>query len=109
MEIDVAAGAPGGATLVVAVADPPEPLPADVDGIGPLLSSHEASAERGSARLLRLDGRRVVVAGLGPRDELDSDAVRDAAAAAVREIARTVGGDVAWLLDESLPLPTAEQ
>ncbi len=109
VEIDVAAGAPEGATLVVAVADPPEPLPAAADGLAELLSSHEASSDRGTARLVRLGGRRVVVAGLGPRAEIESDAIRDAAAAAVQAVNGSVGGDVAWLLDDSLPIPVAEQ
>jgi leucyl aminopeptidase len=109
MEIDVAAGAPARATLVVGVADPPEPLPAAADGLLEALSAHEASADRGSARLVHLGERRVVVAGLGPRDELESDAVRDAAAAAVRELGASIGGDAAWLIDDVLPLPVAEQ
>jgi leucyl aminopeptidase len=109
MEIDVAAAAPGGATLVVAVADPRGTLPPGADGVDELLASREASADRGRARLVHLGGRRVVVAGLGPRAELEPDAVRDAAAAAVRELGATIGGDAAWLLDDSLPLPVAEQ
>jgi leucyl aminopeptidase len=109
MEIDVAAGAPESATLVVAVADPPGTLPAAADGLAELLSSHEVSAERGTARLVHLGERRVVAAGLGARPELEPDAVRDAATAAVRELGATVGGDAAWLLDDSLPLPVDEQ
>jgi leucyl aminopeptidase len=109
MQIDVAAEAPEGATLVVAVADPPEPLPDAAGGVAVLLASHDASSERGSARLARIDGRRTIVAGLGSRDELEPDAVRDAAAAAVRELAVTGGGSAAWLLDGGLPLTAAEQ
>jgi len=109
MEIDVAAGAPEGATQLVAVADPPEPLPAGTDGLAELLTAGEASTERGTARLVHLGGRRLVVAGLGPRADLEPDAVRDAAAAAVRELAATVGGHAAWLLEDSLPLPPTEQ
>src|SRR5712691_5708888 len=109
MEIDVAAEVPESATLVVAVADPSGTLPAAADGLAGLLSSHEASAERGTARLVHLGERRVVVAGLGARAALEPDAVRDAATAAVREVGATVGGDAAWLLDDSLPLPVDEQ
>jgi leucyl aminopeptidase len=109
MEIDVASEAPEGATLVVGLADPAAPLPAVADGIAELLSSHEASTERGSARLVHLNGSRVVATGLGARDELDSDALRDAATAAVRELKSTVGGAAAWLLDDSLPVPMEEQ
>src|SRR6266516_7299803 len=109
MEIDVAAEVPEGATLVVAVADPPGMLPAAADGLAGLLASHEASADRGIARLVHLAGRRVVAAGLGARAELEPDAVRDAATATVHELGATVGGDAAWLLDASLPMPLDEQ
>jgi leucyl aminopeptidase len=49
-----------------------------------------------------------VAVGLGPRDELDADAFRTAAAAVARELRR---GDrsVAWPLDPKLPLPLVEQ
>jgi len=109
MEIDVAAGPPEGATLVVGLADPATSLPPGADGIGELISSHEASTERGSARLVHLGDRRVVAAGLGARDDLEPDALRDAAAAAVRELKATVGGSASWLLDDSLPLSLDEQ
>jgi leucyl aminopeptidase len=48
------------------------------------------------------NGRRVVAAGLGLRGSIDADAVRDAAAAAARELEASVGGSVAWLLDPAL-------
>lgn len=89
-------------TVAVAVADPPEPLPPAAQGLGPLLESGAASAERGRARLLTVGGVRLLAAGAGPRGELDADALRDAAAAAVRELASSVGGSLAWLLDDTL-------
>src|SRR5436309_7411665 len=52
--------------------------------------------------------RRVVVAGVGKRAEVDADAMRTAASAVVRGVA-DVGGTVAWLLDDSLPLSLEEQ
>ena len=109
MEIDGAQRPPEGATIIVPLADPPGSPPPGADGVTNLLSSHDASSERGSARLVQVEGRRVVVAGLGARDELEPDAVRDAAAAAVRELKATIGGAAAWLLDDSLPLPVDEQ
>jgi leucyl aminopeptidase len=109
MEIDVAQRPPEGATLIVPLPDPPGALPEGAEGIAELLSAHEASAERGSARLVHVGDRRLVAVGLGARDEVEPDALRDAAAAAVRELAASVGGDAAWLLDESLPLSPAEQ
>src|SRR5688572_24172965 len=46
-------------------------------------------------------GRDVVVVGLGKADELDSDAVRTAAAAATRQLHRS-RSTLAWPLDEQL-------
>jgi leucyl aminopeptidase len=109
MEIDVAAHAPEGATLVVPVADPPGQLPEAAAGVQALLDSRDASADRGSARLVRLGERRAVVVGLGPRGDLEPDAIRDAAAAAVRELVGVGGGSAAWLIDESLPLSAEAQ
>jgi leucyl aminopeptidase len=53
-----------------------------------------------------LQAPRVVLAGVGR--EPDADAFRTAGAATAQALAR-VGGTVCWLLDESLPLPLAEQ
>jgi leucyl aminopeptidase len=109
MDIDVAQQPPEGATLILPLADPTGALPAGAPEVAELLSANEARTERGLARLVHVDGKRVVVAGLGARAELEPDALRDAAAAAVRELRGTVGGSAAWLLDESLELPPAEQ
>jgi leucyl aminopeptidase len=49
-----------------------------------------------------------VAVGLGPRDELDADAFRTAAAAVAREL-RRADRSVAWPLDPKLPLPLVEQ
>jgi leucyl aminopeptidase len=66
----------------------------------------------GRTAVLHPDGevgaRRVVVVGLGPADEVDADALRTAAAR-VAAAAERVGGSLAWLLDESLELPAADQ
>src|SRR5581483_9701620 len=71
-----------------------------------LVESGELRGERGEALLLHTDGAleapRVVAAGVGPRDALDADALRTAAAAAAHALER-VGGTVGWRLDESLP------
>src|SRR2546423_8980134 len=109
MEIDVAAGPPQGATLVVTVADPPGSLPAGAEGIDELLSSHEASTERGTARLVSRDGRRIVAVGIGPRDQLEPDALPDAAAPAARELKATVGGSPACPLHPPPPRPAAQE
>src|SRR6516164_7585410 len=109
MDVDVLGTPPDGAALVVGVADPHDPLPEAAAGLADLIASHEAPSARSKARLLQLGDRHVVAAGLGPRDAIEPDAVRDAAAAAVRELRATVGGHAAWLLDDSLPLGAGEQ
>src|SRR6476469_821255 len=72
----------------------------------------ELKGDLGTAVVLHTDGelnaRRVIVAGIGKRDELDADALRTAAAAVAHRVA-DVGGTLAWLLDESLPLSLEEQ
>ena len=52
-------------------------------------------------------GRDVVVVGLGEAEELDSDAVRTAAAAATRQLRPS--SSLAWPLDEQLPVALEEQ
>src|SRR5262249_4773735 len=108
MKICVAASPPEGETIALAAASSGE-LPAAVSGRGRLVEEGEARAERGRGRLVHVDGRLVVSAGAGPRDRIDADAIRDAAAAAARELQGTVGGEVSWLLDSGLPLSLAEQ
>jgi leucyl aminopeptidase len=77
-----------------------------------LTESGELRGERGEALLLHTDGDldapRVVAVGLGERADVDEDALRTAGAAAATALAR-VGGSLAWLFDESLPLPLPEQ
>jgi leucyl aminopeptidase len=77
-----------------------------------LAADGELKGELGRTVVLHTNGngtaRRVVVAGLGKRDEVDADAVRTAAAAVARRL-RDVGGTLAWTLDASLPLPAEEQ
>jgi leucyl aminopeptidase len=70
------------------------------------------AATLGATAILYPDGdapvRRIVLVGLGEAAELDADALRTAAAA-VAHAAERVGGTLAWLLDESLAVPHAEQ
>jgi len=77
-----------------------------------LAADGELKGDLGKTVVLHTDGdvsaRRVVLAGVGKRDDLDADALRTAAAAVVRRIA-DVGGTLAWLLDDSLPLSLPEQ
>src|SRR5919204_5025729 len=77
-----------------------------------LVDDGELRGELGRTVLLHTDGelraRRVAAAGIGKLDEVDADALRTAASSVVRAV-RDVGGTVAWLLDETLPLPLDEQ
>ena len=109
MVVEVAERPPEDATLALAIVDP---LGAHTDlpgGLAETIASGEASVERGRARLVHLPGGRLVAAGAGPAAEFDADALRDAAAAATLELRSTIGGDLAWRLDDSLPLSPPEQ
>src|SRR5512141_1452990 len=77
-----------------------------------LTASGELRGDPGEALVLHLDGEletpRVVAVGIGDRDGVGLDALRTAGAAAAHALSR-VGGTVCWLLDETLPLPLADQ
>jgi leucyl aminopeptidase len=77
-----------------------------------LADSGELKGDLGTTVVLHTDGelhaRRVVVAGVGKRDEIDADSLRTAASAVAHQLT-DVGGTLGWLLDESLPLPLEEQ
>jgi leucyl aminopeptidase len=77
-----------------------------------LAADGELKGELGKTLLLHTDGElgasRVVVAGIGKLEDVDADSIRTAASAAAGRIA-DVGGAVAWLLDDSLPLAEDEQ
>jgi len=92
--------------VVVPVAEGGEP-PADApDAVRELLASGEAGTGFGSLALTHADGRRIAVAGLGKR--ADADAVRTAVAGAARELKR-LGGTLAYFVNPSLELDSAEQ
>ena len=77
-----------------------------------LADGGELKGKLGTAVVLHTDGelnaKRVVVAGIGKSDELDVDALRTVASTVAHRLA-DVGGTLAWLLDESLPLSLEEQ
>src|SRR5207248_2233330 len=76
-----------------------------------LVADGEISGRLDTATLVhgRADGaKRVALAGIGPPESVDEDAVRTAAAAVAR-LAKDFGGTVGWALDGSLPLAAAEQ
>ena len=77
-----------------------------------LVEDGELRGELGRTVLVHTEGelraRRVAAAGIGKIGEVDADALRTAAASVAQTI-DDVGGTVAWLLDETLPLPLPEQ
>src|SRR5690349_15088018 len=77
-----------------------------------LAGEGELRGDSGRVSIVHVDGklgaRRVAVAGLGPREDLDADAFRTAAAAVAHE-AGGYAGTVAWALDSSLEVPVEEQ
>ena len=84
-----------------------------LDGLlGRLAGEGELHDELGRAGLVHVEGklsaRRVAAAGVGPRDRVDADALRTAAAAVAR-LAAEFAGRIAWAIDTSLPLSPLEQ
>src|SRR5947209_13130544 len=77
-----------------------------------LTQEGELRGELGKTVVLHTDGElkahRVAAAGIGRIEDLDADALRTAAASVARAT-EEVGATVAWLLDETLPLPLDEQ
>jgi leucyl aminopeptidase len=107
MEIVVTAGPAEADAFAFAVLDPPRDLP-DLDPrLAGLAAAGQISGAVNSTCVLHQDGgRRIVAAGAGSREQLDADAIRDAAAAVAR---LGIDGTLAWLLDDSLSLSAAEQ
>ena len=76
-----------------------------------LLDAGELRGELGQAIVVHVDEpgpRRIAAAGVGPLEQLDADGIRTAASAVARA-GQDIGGTLAWLLDERLPLPLDEQ
>ena len=102
--------------LAVPLADPSPPLPAaaseldrKLEGRLARVAEEEAVAKTaGQTAILHTEKGRVVATGLGPGAALDADSVRTAAAGVARATA-TIGGTVAWLVDDGLTLPPVEQ
>jgi leucyl aminopeptidase len=106
-------GSPDALALVLAEDDTTPGSDGDLQQqLQQLAEDGELRGELGRTVVLHTNGastaRRVVVAGVGKRAEVDADAVRTAAAAVARRL-RDVGGTLAWTLDDSLPLPLDEQ
>src|SRR5256885_11669809 len=120
MRVDVEALAPDAVeadVLAFPVVDGHTGTAGELDGLlkgrlARLLEEGELTAELGHTALMHVNGdlkaQRVAGAGVGKLEELDADALRTAAAA-VAQSAHTFAGSIAWILDESLPLPLPEQ
>ena len=86
------------------------------DGLGGLLarlaSDGELLDDLGRASIVHVDGklgaRRVAGAGVGARESVTADSLRTAAAAVAHET-KAYADRIAWVIDDSLPLPPAEQ
>ena len=114
MGVPIDIGLPGQTeldTLAIPLAQPLE-----VGGLSARMKELAASGEFRGDRAEALtvhgaddgDGRRVVLVGLGKRADVDLDAFRTAGAVTAQALAR-VGGTLGWQLDESLPIPPADQ
>src|SRR5919202_1799946 len=77
-----------------------------------LVADGELRGELGRTVVVHTDAelraRRIAAAGVGKASEVDADALRTAAASVALSL-QDVGGTIAWLLDETLPLPFDEQ
>jgi leucyl aminopeptidase len=106
--------------IAFGVTDPPK-LPKGASALGDvlqgrlesLLSSKEIKGGRGKLAFTHAHGllsaSRVCVAGLGKANQLDTDALRTAAARVVVSARAGGGSRIAWLLDGTLSLSVAEQ
>jgi leucyl aminopeptidase len=123
MRVEVATAPPEDVeadVLAAPVVFPARPLAgsaADVDQrlrglLGRLVEEGEVTGEVRSAPLVHLNGEirahRLAPAGVGELEHFDADALRSAAAA-VAQAADELAETLAWLVDESLPLPPDEQ
>src|SRR5437588_11633413 len=122
MRVQVSVVSPGAVeadVLAVPVAEPGEP-PANgaLDErlrarLADLATAGEVTGELGEAWLVHVEedglgAPRVAAAGLGPRAEIDADALRTAAGAVARAAGR-FGGSIDWHLDPLLVLPVAHK
>jgi leucyl aminopeptidase len=64
--------------------------------LGALVSSGEATGKPGSLAVTHVDGRRVIVAGLGKRDSFDAEAARVAAAGAAARARELSARSLSW-------------
>ena len=104
MRVEVAEAVPDADVLAVPIGPSGIPSGGDVPGAARIAEEEGLAAKVGRTAVLYAEepSKRVVLVGLGPADELDTDSVRTAAAAVARATER-VGGTLAWVFDDSLP------
>jgi len=77
-----------------------------------LAEQGEITGKLKTAPFVHMDGQlkaaRLALPGIGAREAVDADALRTAAGTLAHEV-RGYARTIAWLLDDSLPLPPAEQ
>ena len=77
-----------------------------------LAEQGEVTGKLKTAPFVHMDGQlkaaRLALPGIGAREAVDADALRTAAGTLAHEV-RGYARTIAWLLDDSLPLPAAEQ
>jgi leucyl aminopeptidase len=77
-----------------------------------LAEQGEVTGKLKTAPFVHMDGQlkaaRLALPGIGAREAVDADALRTAAGTLAHEV-RGYARTIAWLLDDSLPLPPAEQ
>jgi leucyl aminopeptidase len=88
-------------------------LDGGLDGLlSRLAGQGELHDELGRAGVVHVDGKlgapRIAAAGVGPRDRVDADALRTAAAAVAQKTGE-YAERIAWAIDDSLPVPPPEQ
>src|SRR5438067_11362985 len=113
IEVSAAGEGASGSLALPLAEDDSTPRSADAElgeRLQRLATDGELKGELVKTLLLHTDGgtSRVVVAGVGRRADVDTDAIRTAASAVVRRL-RDVGGTLAWQVDDSLPLSAGEQ
>ncbi len=92
--------------VVVPVSEGGEPPASADERVRTLISSGEAGTEFADTTVVRADGFRLAVTGLGKL--ADADSVRTAVASAARQTQR-VGGTLAYVVNPSLPIDAGEQ
>ncbi|MCB0864746.1 MAG: leucyl aminopeptidase [Solirubrobacterales bacterium] len=106
MDVSISSAPPpdSGDTLVCIGLFAGDELPADLaDAPGAV----DVRAKFKSLSVLRPEGRRVLVVGLGERDDFDSERARVAAALAVRQAQRLETAEIAWDCPEGGSVPAA--